>query len=339
MMRASFMPAAGEVAIGDFPIPGITGPGQVLVRLEFSSICGSDVHSVFDGFAVPSAMSRPGYPGHEGVGIVVASSAEAFVPGQRVLTVPLGPDGACFAEYMVISEDFVVPVPEGLDPGRALLAQQYGTVLFAMRLFWPDFAGIPEGRKAEVCAIIGAGSAGLFFLQLARRIGFEKVIVSDLHPGRRALAERFGADRVVDGRTESFVDVVAEETGGAGADLVVEAAGYDACRADAVGAVRVGGVIGLFGFPEVHGLAPFPQFDAFRKVARIQWANGAQREPGLIAFRDALADIEQGRVQVDHCRQSSYSLEQLPEAMRVAREHGHGTAKIQIELGGGAATP
>ncbi|MDQ1594827.1 MAG: hypothetical protein QOH40_1383 [Arthrobacter pascens] len=329
-MRAAFMPEPGKIAVGDFPVPFAQNEGEVVVRMELASICGSDVHNIFDGFQNPAALGKPGYPGHEGIGLVAESRSPHFRPGDRVLTVPRGAEGACFAELQLIRDTYLVPVPDGADPARALMAQQYGTTLYAMRTFWPE----GEGRAKDTCAIIGAGSAGLFFVQLAKQMGFRQIIVSDLNAERLAVAGRLGADATVHAPGESIVDAVAEMTGGAGADLVIEAAGYDQCRADAIEAVCTLGIVGYFGFPEHLGDAKFPQYAAFRKVARIQWAGATQSEPGLRSFRDAVRDIHDGRIEVDYCLGERYDLEDLPRAVRVAREQGHGKVKILVGLAG-----
>jgi L-iditol 2-dehydrogenase len=326
-MRAAYMPEAGKIMVGEFPEPVAHNDGEVVVRMEMASICGSDVHNVFDGFHNPAMLGKPGYPGHEGIGTVAESRSPHFTPGDRVLTVPRGPLGACFAEYQLIPDTYLVPVPQEADPARALMAQQYGTALYAMRTFWPE-----EGRAKETCAIIGAGSAGLFFLQLAKRLGFQQIIVSDLNHDRLAVAARLGADAVVHAPEKSIVEVVANMTNGAGADLVIEAAGYDQCRADAIAAVRLMGVVGYFGFPEQLGDAPFPQYAAFRKVARIQWAGATQAEPGLRSFHEAVREIHEGKIEVDYCLGDQYRLEDLPRIMQIAREHGHGKVKYQVVL-------
>lgn len=327
MMRAAYMPEPGQIAVGDFPKPSVGRDGDVVVRMEAASICGSDIHNIFDGFHNQAALGRPGYPGHEGIGVVAESRSSLYKPGDRVLTVPRGPEGACFAEYQLIPDTYLIPVPEGVDVFRALMAQQYGTALYSMRLFWPE-----EGRSAGTCAIIGAGSAGLFFVQIAKRLGFERVIVSDLNSERLSVAKRLGADAVVHAPRESLAETVTTMTGGVGADLVIEAAGYDRCRTEAITAVRMHGIVGFFGFPELLGDAPFPQFAAFRKVVRIQWAGATQSEPGLVSFREALRHIVEGSIDVEHCLGSSYPLEALPEAVEIARGQGHGKVKLVIDI-------
>lgn len=117
-----------------------------------------------------------------------------------------------------------------------------------------------------------------------------------------------------------------------GADLVIEAAGYDECRAESIAAVRPHGIVGFFGFPERTGDSPFPQYAPFRKVARIQWAGATQSEPGLRSFREAVREIHEGRIEVDYCLGESYRLEDLPDAVQLAREQCGGKVKLLIDL-------
>lgn len=240
--------------------------------------------------------------------------------------------GGCFAELQLVDEDHLVALPPGGDLARLLMAQQHGTTLYAMRLFWP-------GGPARTAAIIGAGSAGLFFLQQARQRGFEQVIVSDLSAERLAVATSLGADVALRAPAESLVDAVHDLTDGIGADLVIEAVGHDALRADAIDAVRVQGTVGYFGFPERYGDAAFPMYAAYRKAARIQLASGAQAEPGLRAFHDAVTHIDAGVIDVDHCLGTDFPLERVPEAPAVARDQGHGAVKVSIDITGGTRTP
>ena len=322
-MRAAYVPDHNQVEVGEFDDPVATRPGQVVVRMRWASICGSDVHNVYHGFLKPAGVNKPGYPGHEGVGIVVQSRSPRFSPGDAVLTVPVL--GGCFAEYQLIEDSYLVPLPPEGELQRLLMAQQYGTTLFAMRLFWP-------GGHPGTVAVIGAGSAGLFFVQQARRLGFQTILVSDLNPDRLAVARLLGADVTVHAPAESLVEAVNDHTGGTGADLVIEAAGYDALRADAVDAVRAHGTVGYFGFPERLGSAPFPVYAAYRKVARIQFASATQAEPGLRAFRDAVAQIQAGIVTVDYCLDANFSLEQVPAALQLARDPGRRAVKLSIDL-------
>lgn len=321
-MLAAYVPAPGRVDVEEFPVPQ-PQRGQVLVRMRRASVCGSDVHTVFDGLHREDALGHPGYPGHEGIGEVVESDAAGFTPGMAVLTVPPGWGGSCFAQYQVLDERFLVPLPEADDRDRLLMAQQLGTTIYAMRKFW-------AGDGGRVAAIIGAGSAGLFFLQQLRQLGFGTVVVADLEARRLDAARELGADVTVDARRESVVEAATDTTEGKGADMVIEAAGYDECRAQAVEAVRDHGRLGFFGFPERPGMAPFPVQTAFRKGVRLDFVSDTQFEPGLRSFRDALAAIRDRQVEVDYCLGSRFPLERTAEALAAARERE--SVKVIVDI-------
>ncbi|MCL2393843.1 MAG: zinc-binding dehydrogenase [Acidimicrobiaceae bacterium] len=324
-MRAGQVSGPGKFDVVEVADPAPT-EGQILVRMRSASICGSDLHRVFAEDGLDAYPLPPGRPGHEGVGVVVDSRSAKHCPGQMVLTVPVAGAGAAYAELQVVGEDFAITLPAETDLDRALMAQQLGTVVFGWHRYWPD--GRPAtGLRAGV---IGAGSAGLFALQLARLAGFEEVVISDLEQSRLAVAEKLGAARTVLAPGESFVEAAKELTDGAGLDLVVDATGFDACRADCVEAVRYHGRIGFFGLPEQPGLAPFPVSGAFRKGCTIEMAGVAQLEPGLKAFREALDLIATGKVDVDSMIEQRYPLERFGEAMAAARAHV--APKVNVDI-------
>lgn len=327
-MYAAQLVAPGRFEVVEVPTPE-PGPGEVLVGMARASICGSDLHAVAGGETAPSQLA-PGAPGHEGVGIVVASQAEAVAVGTAVLTVPLPGSGRCFADYQVVGGDFLVALPKGGDLGRLLLAQQLGTAVFAFRRYWP------AGRDAAgACvAIAGAGSAGLFLLQLARLAGFTRAVVCDLEPTRLEVATALGADVAVLAPDASFVEAVRSATGGRGADLVIEATGRDARRADAVEAACQGGRVGFFGLPEGPDPAPFPFARAFRRAVSLELAGQAQLEPGLEAFREAVRLIAEGELDVGHLLEPVYPLQAFPEAFAAATARRG--VKVSVLLGGAA---
>lgn len=320
-MRAAYMPGPGLLDVGEFPDPRLLRDGDVLVQMHFASVCGSDLHMLYDGLHREDQVGRPGYPGHEGVGVVVESRSAGFPVGTPVLTLPPGDAGGCFAQLQVLDDAHLVALPPGGDLPRLLMAQQLGTTIFALKAF-----GRPTGRTAVV---VGAGSAGLFFVQLLAP-HFEQVLVSEPHPARLAVAQRLGATPV-QVPAESLADAVAAATGGAGADLVMETAGLDACRAEAVQLIGKGGTVGCFGYPERVGLAPFPVQAAFRKAAAVRWASGAQAEPGLASFREAVRLVQDGEVDVDFCLQHTVGLEQAVAGVELARTQG-AIIKIVVDL-------
>ncbi len=317
-------PGRFEVVEIDEPEPG---PGEVLVAMARASICGSDLHAIDAGASPPSRLA-PGAPGHEGVGTVVVSRAKGFSPGDQVLTVPLPGAGGCFADYQVVGGSFLVRLPDGGDLARLLLAQQLGTAVFGFHRYWPD----GHDATGATAAILGAGSAGLFLLQLARLAGFTRTVVCDLEPSRLEVARALGADVVVRAPGEPFVEAVLAATGGQGAELVVEATGRDEGRSDAVEATRYGGRVGCFGLPEGADPAPFPFGRAFRRACTLVMAGQAQLEPGLVAFKEAVGLIASGKVDVDHLLEPAFPLVELPAAFAAARERRG--VKVSVVLAG-----
>ncbi|WP_211236526.1 alcohol dehydrogenase catalytic domain-containing protein [Arthrobacter castelli] len=219
-MRAACLTRSGVVEVRDFDEPR-PGPGDAVVRMHYASICGSDVHTIYDGFHNPELLGRPGYPGHEGVGTVVESRTDQFPAGTPVLTTPPGEAGGCFGELQRVNEQHLLALPADGDMLRLLMAQQLGTTVYALKKF------ITPERLATMrsAAIIGAGSAGLFFVQQLRRMGVADIVVSDLNPQRLKHAARLGATRTVPGAEESLREVVSEAFSDDGVDVVIEAAG------------------------------------------------------------------------------------------------------------------
>lgn len=311
-MRAGRLVARGRVEVDACPVPA-PGPGEVLLRTHQASICGSDVHVVFSGRDEEEFPYPPGAPGHESVGEVLESRSEGHAEGDLVLATPVPRVSHAFADRQVVPGVFLVPLPAEADVETALMAQQLGTVIFALKRFW-------QGPPGETAVVIGAGSAGLHFTQLLRRAGFGRVVVADRHPHRLAAARAVGAAVTVQAPAESVVEAAMDLTGGRGADLVVEAAGRDATRVQALHAVAEGGRVGYFGLPERGGDMAFPYAEVFRRRPTIEVAAGAQLEPGLASFREAVARLASGELDVSSLVTHRLPLERLHEAFGLAHE-------------------
>src|SRR5580693_1146210 len=160
-MKAARWVDMGRVVCEDVPVPSVAD-GQVLLRTAYASICGSDLHSVF--LNAPPEPGPAGYPGHESVGEVVESRSPGFAPGDCVLTVPHAIDGRCLAEYQALPGAACIRLPGTAPLSHLLMAQQLGTVVYALRYHPLDLVG-------KDVAVIGQGSAGAFFTFLLRRAG------------------------------------------------------------------------------------------------------------------------------------------------------------------------
>lgn len=299
--------------------------GDVLVRTHYASICGSDLHMVVTGAIVPPLPAAPGFPGHEGVGEIVESRHPDFFEGDRVLTYPNSFVGTCFSEYQTLGAEYCLKLPEG-EERHLLMAQQLGTVIWALRR-------VPVDVTGKSIAIIGQGSAGLFFTWLLKRAGAEVVIVSDLSPARLEVAKRFGADVTVDANAGGEVMQQAVlETTGVGADYAIEAVGSKETFRQSTALPRLDGHLLWFGLPDGPDDAAFNYGEFFRKrlIATSSW--GAQDEPGRSSFKRALGLISRGDIDVTPLLSHVLPIERIDEAFEIAHERRDGALKVSISF-------
>ena len=184
-MRAAQLVGRGRFDVREVPVPA-PASGQVFVRLIGTSICGSDLHVVYDDAFVPPLPAPPGFPGHEGVGIVEDSRHPGFVPGDLVLAVPHAATFTTFADLHLGDASHLIGLPADGDPWRLLMAQQLGTVVYAMKHF------VPAPVDGGTAVVIGAGSAGYFFAQLARTAGYRQLEPFPFAPAWRKMLTLIG---------------------------------------------------------------------------------------------------------------------------------------------------
>jgi L-iditol 2-dehydrogenase len=332
----------GRVVCEDVPVPPVKD-GEVLIRTAYASVCGSDLHVVFGG--APPQPGAPGYPGHESVGEVVESRCPGFEPGDRVLTVPFAIDGRCLAEFQALPGAACVRLPAAPPLSHLLMAQQLGTVAFALRSHPLDVVG-------KDVAVIGQGSAGAFFTFLLKRAGAARVLVSDKSPARLAYSRQLGADLAVhagpadsgaadagavdsgpgDAGPADFRSAVLEATGGRGADVVVEAVGSRATFPLSLELARPGATLIWFGLPEGEGDYPFSFRDFFRRALTAYSNFGAQGEPGLESFRYAVRLIADGAIDVAPLLSHLLPIEKIDEAFRIAHDRSDNALKVSVKF-------
>lgn len=321
-MKAARWVDKGRVICEEVPEPSVAD-GQVLLRTAYASICGSDLHSVY--LNTPPAPGAPGYPGHESVGEVLESRCPGFEPGDRVLTVPHAIDGRCLAEFQALPGAACIRLPDTTPLSHLLMAQQLGTVVYALRTRPLDVVG-------KDAAVIGQGSAGAFFTFLLKRAGAARVLVSDKSPARLAYARKLGADLTVDANSADFRLAVLEATGGRGADLVVEAVGSRATFPLSLETAAPGATLIWFGLPEGPGNYPFSFRDFFRRGLTAYSNFGAQGEPGLESFRYAVRLIEDGAIDVAPLLSHMLPIVEVDEAFRIAHGRTDNALKVSIKF-------
>lgn len=261
-MRAAMFYGPREMHVEDVEAP-TPGPGEVLVDVAACGICGSDLHFYEDGFH--REVDYPLTLGHEIGGTIVEIGADVDIDvGTEVV---LSPHTACedcwscdrglynlcqnlhatsaepggYAEQVVERAENAIPLPEGVSPEDAAIAQPVGVGLHAVRIS-------PLGL-GDSALIVGSGPIGLGAVLAAKSEGAGPIFVSEPQDSRRNVAAEFGADVLIDPTEEDPIDVVREETG-VGVDVAFEAVGSEITLRQAVESTRPNGhttVIGVFG--------------------------------------------------------------------------------------------
>jgi L-iditol 2-dehydrogenase len=321
-MKAARWVDAGQVVCEEVPVPS-AADGELLVRTAYASICGSDLHVVFS-----SGPPRDGpavYIGHEGVGEVVESRCAGFEPGDCVLTVPHFIVGRCLAEYQALPGSACIRLPSAVPLSHLLMAQQLGTVIYALRWHPLDVVG-------KDAAVIGQGSAGAFFTFLLKRAGAARVLVSDKSPARLAYARAVGADLAVDVGTRDFSAAVLDATAGQGAGVVVEAVGSRETFPQSLELAAFGATVVWFGLPEGVEDYPFPFHRFFGRRLTAYSASAAQGEAGLESFRYAVRLIADGAIDVSPLLSHTLPIEEVGDAFRIAHDRTDNALKVSIKF-------
>jgi len=312
-MKAGRMLDVGQMVCEEAPIPDITDT-QILVKTEFASICGSDLHIVMQGAGLTIPDRCPhGFPGHEGVGHVVASNDPAVPVGIDVLTFPNTGIAEGFSGFQRLSSgQYCLPLPESDLPNQQLMmAQQLGTVIFAHNERFRDVEG-------ETVAILGQGSAGLFWTWLLKQAGAAQVIVSDRSNTRLAVSTQYGADIALNSNDADIGEVILDMTNGEGADYVVEAVGSSTAHDQSVEISRVGGGLMWFGLPDTNAGIEMSFAKFFRKKLTATSVYGAQNEANVVSFKAAMDHIVNGDIDVAPLCSHTYGIEHIDQAMATA---------------------
>jgi len=265
--------------IEERPVPA-PGTGQVLVRIEYSGLCHTDIHAAHGDW--PVKPTPPFVPGHEGVGVIeaIGEGVQHRSVGQRVALPWLGHAcGHCdhcvegwetlceeqqntgysidggFAEYAVADASYAVPVPDGVSPQDAAPLTCAGVTTYKA-------IKVAHIKPSEKVAVFGIGGLGHLAIQYARIVG-GTVIAVDIDDAKLEMAKDLGADHLVNA---SDVDPVAAIEALGGADVAVVLAVIPSVFEQAFAALRRGGRLVCVGLPpETEGPMALPIFPTVLK--------------------------------------------------------------------------
>jgi L-iditol 2-dehydrogenase len=307
-MKVARYYGAGDIRIEEMPLPE-PGPGEVMVRIRASGICGSDVMHWYREGRGPVVL------GHEIGGEIAAAGrgVTAYRPGDRVTASHHVPCNTCryctsghhtvcdtlrktnfypggFAEYVLLPQinvdRGVYLLPDGMSFEEATFVEPLACVYRGQRI-----AGTRIGRSALV---IGSGISGLLHVQLAKTLGASPVVASDINEFRLDAARKFGADNVIHAG-DDLPAVFRDLNNGRPADIVILTAGAEGAISQAFRSVDRGGTV-LFFAPAGKGVSvPLPVNELFwRNEMTLTSSYAANYEEHMISMEL----IRQGRVNV-----------------------------------------
>lgn len=332
----------GNMEIQQVPIPEIA-PDEVLVKVVCVGVCGTDVKIYDDTFF----SDVPVIIGHEFAGEIVEVGAQVrgLSVGERVVSEQhwkacgvcrycltgkrhlcsskRSPgylsDGA-YAEYIAVKQSLIHKIPADLPYEQACLIEPMGIAAHA----------IFEKVKIEIAdkvVILGSGPIALIALQIVKALGAGWICLTGLdadEPHRFPLAKKLGADRVVNVMHEDITQIVMDETGGVGADVVIDLSGAGAAIAQAFGFIRKDGRFCAIGLP--HGNISVPWADMVLKAVNVYFSYSSDFE----TWEKCLHLINTGKVDLSDFTDAVYPLENWHQAIEDARKGKVLKAIIQI---------
>ena len=330
-MKALVFHGPGQRSWDLVPDPAIVEPTDAIVRIDSSTICGTDLH-ILKG-DVPE--TTPGTVlGHEAVGTVVevGPAVTTIAPGDRVLVSCITSCGRCRfckeghyglciggggwifghlidglqAEYARVpfADTSVYKVPEGLSDEQVLFLADIMPTAYEV--------GVLNGRvePGDTVAVVGAGPIGLAAIMTARLHTPGKIVAIDLADARLEKALEFGADVVINNGRDDAVSRVMDLTGGLGADVAIEAVGVPATFELCAELIRPGGRVANVG---VHG------HPATLHLERL-WIRDVMITTGLVDTRTTpklLRLIEGGKLDPTPFATHTFGLDETEQAYDV----------------------
>ncbi|MFL5053402.1 MAG: zinc-binding dehydrogenase [Xanthobacteraceae bacterium] len=365
IMKAWVLGDPGQLTLTEKPVP-VPGRAEVLVRIDAVAICATDLEIIHHG---PPALIQGGEPfnknftpGHEYMGTVVAlgPGVDEYAIGERVTVEIHAGCGQCkrcrdgmytschnyglnygdknkghrangfttdggFAEYAVNNINTLVHVADEMSDEEATLVVTAGTAMYGLT----ELGGLVAG---ESVVVTGPGPIGLLGVAVAKALGADPVILTGTRDNRLAMGLELGADFVVNARKEDPVAAVRRLNGGKGVDYVVECSGAANAVNEAVQMVNRGGKVCLAAFPREQ--VPVDVAHIVRNNIYIYGIRGEGRN----ATHRAEAFMRQKRFDAAKIHTHTFGLDDLPTALRYARERIDDAIKVVVKMRGSAAS-
>lgn len=266
MMKVAVMNGIGKMGYTNRPIPKVK-KNEVVVKLEYVGICGSDMHYYETGRIGDYIVEPPFVLGHEPGGVVVEVGEDvtnlkigdkvALEPGKTcgtcrfckegkynlcndVIFFATPPVDGVFQEYVAHPSDLCFKLPENMDTLEGALIEPLAVGFHAAKQ--------GEAQAGQTAIVFGAGCIGLVSMMALKACGVSNVYVVDIMEKRLEKALELGATGVINGAKEDVLKRAKELTGGEGFDLAIETAGTEITTNQSIQVVRKGSNIVLVGY-------------------------------------------------------------------------------------------
>jgi L-iditol 2-dehydrogenase len=328
-----------DVRVKDVPKPEI-GSDEILLKVMASGICGTDV---VEWYRLPKA---PRVLGHEATGIIdeVGEKVTKYRVGDRIFVSHHVPCNKChycqkdahtacetlhttnyypggFSQYIRVPkinvETGVYRLPANMSYEEGTFIEPLGCAVRGQRL--------ADIQKDDTILIIGSGMAGILHIQLAKMKGAQKIFAADINPDRLKLAEKFGADQVIDAKGD-LPQQLKEINDGRAADKVIVCTGAEKAALTALDCVDRGGTILYFAVPDPTTKIPIPITEFWRNETTIRTSYGAAPRD----LEEALQILAQKQVNVEDMITHRLDIREIAEGFRLVAEAGK-SLKVIIE--------
>lgn len=360
-MKAWVIGDPDELIQVEKPVP-MPSRAEVLVRIDAVAICATDLEIIHYGtpalYQGGPPFNKNFTPGHEYMGTIVAlgEGVNEFAIGDRVTVEIHAGCGQCkrcrqgmytschnyglnygdvnkghrangfttdggFTEYAVNHINTVIKVPDTMSDEEATLVVTAGTSMYGLT----ELGGLVAG---ESVVVIGPGPIGLLAVAVAKSLGASPVILTGTRDARLQIGKTLGADHVINVKDTNVVDAVKELVGELGVDYVVECAGSEVAINDAIHMTNRGGKICLAAFPHDPATIDLPHV-----VKNNMYLYGIRGE-GRSATHRAMAFMADKQFDASLIHTHTFALDDLPEALRYARERVDDAIKVVVKARG-----
>ena len=295
--------------------------GQVMVKVEKLSICGSDIRPfsrVYPEEVYPMPIGRPT---HEVAGVIEDSMVQGFNPGERVIVFPYDQGG--FRERITVTPECLVKLPTTGSLDTWILCQPMGTVLYAV------------SRMGDVIdknvIILGQGAIGLSFTRFLSGMNCRELIVVDMEDNRLALGKSLGATIAINPKTDNVESILQEVTQGIGPDIVVEAAGVHETVQQSVKLAKKFGTVIWMGMTHDEF---FPiDFEQVRNKDLTMIGTSSARAGTMPRYVTQVVHmVNQGRLDPDFLLTHKMDSSEIQKALEIYENRQDGMIKVVLDM-------